>query len=81
VAITGSLGSLFAGAGGVELAAAARALHSRCVPPTVNFSAAAPDCGLALASTARPGDFEYAVSAAFSVGGQSGACVLRRIEP
>ena len=81
VAITGSLGSLFAGAGGVELAAAARALHSRTVPPTVNFSAAAPDCGLALASTARPGDFEYAVSAAFSVGGQSGACVLRRIEP
>ena len=27
------------------------------------------------------GDFEYTVSAAFSVGGQSGACVLRRIEP
>lgn len=81
VAISGSLGSLFAGAGGVELAVAAKALHSQTVPPTVNFTSPAPDCGLNLSSEARSGDFEYAVSAAFSVGGQSGACVLRRIEP
>ena len=81
VAVSGSLGSLFAGAGGVELAVAAKAMHSQTVPPTVNFTSAAPDCGLDLHSAARSGDFEYAVSAAFSVGGQSGACVLRRIEP
>lgn len=81
VAVSGSVGSLFAGAGGVELALAAKAMHSQTVPPTVNFTSAAPECGLNLSSAARSGDFEYAISAAFSVGGQSGACVLRRIEP
>jgi len=80
VAVTGALGSLFAGAGGVELAVAAKALQTGTIPPTVNFEQAAPACELALGSAAREGDFEYAVSAAFSVGGQSGACVLRRIE-
>jgi len=81
VAVSGSVGSLFAGAGGMELAVAAKAMHSQTIPATVNFTSAAPDCGLNLRSEARSGDFEYAVSAAFSVGGQSGACVLRRIEP
>jgi len=80
-AVTGSVGSLFAGAGGVELAVAAKALHSQTAPPTVNFTSASPDCALNVSPEARSGDFEYAVSAAFSVGGQSGACVLRRIEP
>ncbi len=81
VAVSGSFGSLFAGAGGVELAVAAKALETQTVPPTVNFASAAPECGLNLSSEARSGDYKYAISASFSVGGQSGACVLRRIEP
>jgi len=80
-AITGSIGSLFAGAGGAELAAAAMAVHTQTIPPTVNHSAPAEDCGLRFLSEPTPADVRVAVSAAFSVGGQCGACVLKRVEP
>ena len=77
VGITGAIGSLFAGAGSVELAAAAMALHTQSVPPTVHCCTPASP-GLDLADRVRPGDFEYAVTGAFSIGGQSAACVLKR---
>jgi len=79
-ALTGSHGSLFAGAGGVALATAAVALHEQTVPPTVNFTAPAEGCRLDLSDSRRSIDAEYAVVGAFSVGGQSGACVLKRCE-
>jgi 3-oxoacyl-[acyl-carrier-protein] synthase II len=77
-AITGAMGSLFAGAGGVELAVAVMALHTQTVPPTVNFARPADGCHLNLSSRPRGAEIEYAVSAAFGIGGQSGACILRR---
>jgi len=77
-AMTGAIGSLFAGAGGAGLAACAMALHTQTVPPTANF--ASRDGGLNLAARPRPAKMQYAVSGAFSVGGQSGAIVLRRVE-
>jgi 3-oxoacyl-[acyl-carrier-protein] synthase II len=80
VAVTGATGSLYAGAGGIELATAALAIREQKVPPTVNFTAPAEGCGLLLSSEARSKDIEYVVTAAFSVGGQSGACVLKRIQ-
>jgi 3-oxoacyl-[acyl-carrier-protein] synthase II len=80
-AVTGATGVLFAGAGGVELAAAALALKNRKVPGTVNFAQADAECSLALAGEARSAEMEYAVSGAFSIGGQSAACVLKRYEP
>jgi 3-oxoacyl-[acyl-carrier-protein] synthase II len=80
-AVTGSIGSLFAGAGGVECAVAAMALHRRMLPPTVNHQAPAAECGLNFLAEARAADLEYVVTGAFCVGGQSGACVLRRCEP
>jgi len=78
VAITGAIGSLFAGAGGVELAVAAMALHAQTVPPTVNFARPADGCRLSLSAQPRNAGIEYAVSGAFGTGGQSGACVLKR---
>lgn len=80
VAITGSIGSLFAGAGGVEIALAAKVLAEQKIPPTANFSTAARGCELSFSSLAREGERElrYAVTGAFSVGGQSAACVLKR---
>ncbi len=77
-AVTGAIGCLFAGSGAVELAAAAMALHTQTVPPTVNFSAAADGCELNLSDKPRKAELNHAVSCAFSVGGQSSACVLKR---
>jgi len=80
VAVTGSIGSLFAGAGGVEIALAAMMLAEQKIPPTANFSAAAQGCELSLSSSVREGELRYAVTGAFTVGGQSAACVLKRYE-
>jgi 3-oxoacyl-[acyl-carrier-protein] synthase II len=80
-AVTGSIGSLFAGAGGVECAVAAMALHRQILPPTVNHQAPAAECGLSFLAEPRPAELEYVVTGAFCVGGQSGACVLRRCQP
>jgi 3-oxoacyl-[acyl-carrier-protein] synthase II len=78
VAVTGALGSLFAGAGGVELAVAALALRHQVVPPTVNHQSAAAGCELNFQSAPLPAQIRNVVTGSFSVGGQSGACVLRR---
>jgi 3-oxoacyl-[acyl-carrier-protein] synthase II len=80
VAITGATGSLFAGAGGVQAAVAAMAIHTGIVPPTVNFARPADGCELNLSAQVRRADIRCAVTAAFTVGGQSCACVLRRYE-
>ncbi len=77
-AITGAVGSLFAAAGGVELAVAAMMLHNRTVPPTVNLETAAGDCDLALSSQPRALTADYVLSGAFGIGGQSAACLLKR---
>ena len=78
VALTGAMGCLFAGAGGVATATAAMALTNQVVPPTVNFSQPAGDCGMNFSNQARSASMEYAVIGSFTVGGQSGACVLKR---
>ncbi len=78
--LTGMTGSLFAGAGGVSIAAAAMALHKQVVPPTLNFRSPAAQCGLNLSAEARSAKMDYVVTGAFSVGGQSGVCVLKRYE-
>jgi 3-oxoacyl-[acyl-carrier-protein] synthase II len=78
VAVTGSVGSLFAGGGAFELASAVLALHHQAVPPTANFSSLADGCRLNLADQARQGPLTHAVTGSFTVGGQSGAVVLRR---
>ncbi|MDY6914234.1 MAG: beta-ketoacyl-[acyl-carrier-protein] synthase family protein [Planctomycetota bacterium] len=81
VATTGAIGSLFAGAGGVELAVAAMAVSQQSVPQTVNFAKVADGCApLAVSSETRDAELKYVLTGAFSVGGQSAACVLKRIE-
>lgn len=77
-AVTGAIGSLFAGAGGAELVATVLALANQEVPATVNFTRADPTCELNLSARARPAEIDVAVTGAFSVGGQSAAVVLKR---
>ncbi|HDZ22338.1 hypothetical protein LCGC14_0203860 [marine sediment metagenome] len=80
-AITGAIGLMSAGAGGAELAAAAMALHTQTIPATANFKALADGCDLNLAGQSRPGNLTYALSGAFTIGGQSAACALKRYDP
>ncbi len=79
-AITGAVGSSFAGAGGLSAAAAVMAVDKQLIPPTANFSAPAQGCELNLSSEARHGEINYAVIGGFSIAGQSAACVLKRYE-
>jgi len=74
---TGATGSLFAGAGATNVALAAMALHKGIVPPTVNFTKPADGCNLNFATQARQVKMEYVVAAAFGIGGQSAAVVLK----
>jgi 3-oxoacyl-[acyl-carrier-protein] synthase II len=78
-AISGAMGSLYAGAGAPCLSMAAMALQKQIVPPTINFVSQAAGCELNLASQPREAKFDYAVCGSFTIGGQSAACVLKKI--
>jgi 3-oxoacyl-[acyl-carrier-protein] synthase II len=77
---TGAIGCLFAGGGSAQLALAAKAVQAQIVPPTVNFSTPAEGCKLSLSDRARKTDIRILVAAAYTVGGQSGAVVLKRVD-
>jgi 3-oxoacyl-(acyl-carrier-protein) synthase len=77
VSLTGGIGNLFAGAGGVALAAGALALHRQVIPPAVNGEQPDPECGLNLPPGPAEGPLRHVLCAACAVGGQSGAVVLR----
>ncbi len=79
-AVTGTIGSLFAGAGGAELAAACMCLREQTVPPTVNHESPAEDGALIFLSHPESANIEYLVTGAFATGGQSAAAVLKRYE-
>ncbi len=78
ISFTGSTGSMFAGHGAVQLAVAARMLADQAVPPTANFQAPAEGCSLNLADAPRQAEINTVLTGAYTVGGQSGACILKR---
>ncbi len=78
--LTGGFGDLAAGAGGVNLAVAAMAVHRQMIPPAVNFETPAEGCELNIARSAAEAEIKYVLSGSFSVGGQSAAIVLKRYE-
>ena len=81
VALTGAIGTTFAAAGGVALAAAALAIYNQTIPPTVNFREPADrNSVLAFGDQPRGAEISHAVVGVFSTGGQSAACVLKRHE-
>ncbi|MBT3202597.1 MAG: beta-ketoacyl-[acyl-carrier-protein] synthase II, partial [Phycisphaerales bacterium] len=65
---------------GVTMVAGALAIEHQTAAPTVNFTTPDDGCRLSLSGDARKCDINYAVIGAFSVGGQSAACVLKRCE-
>jgi len=80
MAITGTTGTMFAGQSGVTMVAGALAVERQTAPPTANFTSPDEGCRLSLSGEARKCEIDYAVVGAFSVGGQSAACVLKRCE-
>jgi 3-oxoacyl-[acyl-carrier-protein] synthase II len=80
VPLTGSIGDLFAGAGGVDLAVGAMALHTGTIPPAVNFERPDPDGPLNVPTAPVQEDPDYVLCASATVGGQSGAVILKRHE-
>ena len=80
MAITGTTGTMFAGQSGVTMVAGALAIERQTAPPTANFTTPDDGCKLSLSGEARKCEINYVVVGAFSVGGQSAACVLKRCE-
>jgi len=72
-------GHLLGGAGGIEAVAAALALHTGKVPPTINYENPDPDCDLDyVPNQARNFQAEVAVSNNSGFGGHNAVVVLRR---
>jgi 3-oxoacyl-[acyl-carrier-protein] synthase II len=72
-------GHLLGGAGGIEAVAAALALHSGVLPPTINYDTPDPDCDLDyIPNVARTQQVEVAVSNNSGFGGHNAVIVMRR---
>jgi 3-oxoacyl-(acyl-carrier-protein) synthase len=63
----------------VQLALAAKAMQAGQLPPTVNHARPAEGCELNLSNKTRTLDLNCVVVGAYTVGGQSGAVVLRKV--
>jgi 3-oxoacyl-[acyl-carrier-protein] synthase II len=72
-------GHLLGGAGGIEAVAAALAIHSGVLPPTINYDTPDPDCDLDyIPNVARTQQVEVAVSNNSGFGGHNAVIVMRR---
>ncbi|NBB94454.1 MAG: hypothetical protein GVY16_01780 [Planctomycetes bacterium] len=76
---TAAMGTLYAGTAGMQLALAGKAIEAGKLPPTRNHTQPAEGCELSVAAEARNLDLNCVVCAAFTVGGQSGAVVLKKV--
>ncbi len=74
-------GHLLGGAGGLETAIAALAVHHDLVPPTINYATPDPECDLDyVPNEARRMTVRYALNNSFGFGGTNAALVLKKYE-
>ncbi len=74
-------GHLLGGAGGIETAITAMAVHSDLVPPTINYVTPDPECDLDyVPNEARRMKVRYALNNSFGFGGTNVAIVLKKHE-
>ena len=74
-------GHLLGGAGGIETAITAMAVHTDLVPPTINYTTPDPDCDLDyVPNEARRMKVRYALNNSFGFGGTNAAIVLKKHE-
>jgi 3-oxoacyl-[acyl-carrier-protein] synthase II len=80
VSSTKSMTGHMLGAGAVvEAIATIRALQTGCIPPTINYQVADPDCDLDyVPNTARQVELTYALSNTFGFGGHNNSLVFAR---
>jgi 3-oxoacyl-[acyl-carrier-protein] synthase II len=72
-------GHLLGGAGGIEAVAAALAIHTGVLPPTINYDNTDPDCDLDyIPNVARTQQVEVAVSNNSGFGGHNAVIVMKR---
>ena len=72
-------GHLLGAAGGIELAACAKAIETGVVPPTINLDEADPECDLDyVPNESRELNVDVAVSNSFGFGGHNATVVLKR---
>ena len=72
-------GHLLGGAGGIEAVAAALAIHTGVLPPTINYDNPDPDCDLDyIPNIARTQQVEVAVSNNSGFGGHNAVIVMKR---
>lgn len=72
-------GHLLGGAGGIEAVAAALAIHTGVLPPTINYDNPDPDCDLDyIPNVARNQQVEVAVSNNSGFGGHNAVIVMKR---
>ena len=72
-------GHLLGGAGGVETAFTALAVHTAKVPPTVNFENPGDECDLDyVPNVSREIDIHYAMTNSFGFGGTNASLILQR---
>ena len=72
-------GHLLGGAGGLETAITALAVHRDMVPPTINYTTPDPDCDLDyVPNEARRMTVRYALNNSFGFGGTNAALVLKK---
>jgi len=72
-------GHLLGGAGGLETAIVALAVHHDTVPPTINYTTPDPECDLDyVPNEARRMPVHYAINNSFGFGGTNAALVLKK---
>lgn len=72
-------GHLLGGAGGIETAFTALAIHEGIIPPTINFENPAPECDLDyVPNVARKKDIGVAMTNSFGFGGTNASLILRK---
>jgi len=73
-------GHLLGASGGVELIAAAMAVHEQTIPPTINLENPDPECDLDYTpKTARTKKIQYAMSNSFGFGGHNAVLIVSKI--
>lgn len=73
-------GHTIGAAGAIELIVTISALAEQTIPPTINWTAEDPNCGLdAVPNVKRSGSFTAAMSNSFAFGGINAALVVRKI--
>ena len=73
-------GHLMGAAGAFEAFATVKSVAEQCVPPTLNYRDADPECDLWVVTEATPLPIRYALSNNIGLGGHNGAVIFRRYD-